>query len=218
MSEMLNVADGAAAIEAAARAVAEGQLVVLPTDTVYGVGSDPFSAAAVTRLLTAKGRGRDKPSPVLVASLDDAERLATEIPTAARALAREFWPGALTIVVPARPEIGWDLGETNGTVALRMPDNEAALELLRTAGPMAVTSANLTGQPPAQTAAQAREQLGEKVAVYLEAGPARGGVPSTIVRVACGSAGAGDPAGAIEILRHGAISDADIVRFGRIAG
>ena len=190
------------AIEAALLAVRAGDLVVLPTDTVYGVGADAFSPNAVDKLLTAKGRGRDKPSPVLVASIDDAERLAVAIPPAARALMEAYWPGALTIVLPARPEIGWDLGETNGTVALRMPNNPIALELLRIAGPLAVSSANLTAQHPAATAAQANEQLGEKVAVYLDGGECGGGVPSTIVIV-------GET---LEIVRHGAIADEDIVR------
>ncbi|VDG77061.1 translation factor SUA5 [Actinobaculum suis] len=203
------------AFAAARAAVAAGELIVLPTDTVYGIGCDPLNREAVTRLLTAKGRGRDKPSPVLISSLDDARRLTVGIPPVAEQLAAEFWPGALTIVLPARPEIGWDLGETGGTVALRMPDNEIALELLRECGPLAVTSANLTGQPPARTAAEAQAQLGEKVAVYLDGGSVRGGVPSTIVRVNTSRPAAGAPQ--LEILRHGAIADAEIGRFGSLA-
>lgn len=194
-------------IAEAVAAVRAGTLMVLPTDTVYGVGADAFSPSAVDRLLTAKGRGRDKPSPVLVDSVAAAERLAVAIPPVARAMMEQLWPGALTIVLPAQPTIGWDLGETNGTVALRMPDSADALALLSAAGPMAVSSANLTGHAPALTAADAREQLGEKVAVYLDGGAVTGGVPSTIVRI-------GER---IEILRHGAIPDARIAEFGEPA-
>ncbi len=194
------------AIAAALQAIRAGELVVIPTDTVYGVAADPFSPGAVDKLLSAKGRGRDKPSPVLVSSVEDAAKLAVDIPPAARALMEAHWPGALTIILPARDEIGWDLGETNGTVALRMPDNPVALDLLRIAGPLAVSSANLTARHPAATVVQAGEQLGEKVAVYLDDGECGGGVPSTIVIV-------GDN---LKIVRHGAIADEDIARFGAL--
>ena len=194
------------ALAAAIEAIRGGELVVLPTDTVYGVGADAFSPGAVDKLLTAKGRGRDKPSPVLVASIEDAEKLAVSIPPVARALMEEYWPGALTIILPAREEIGWDLGETNGTVALRMPNNPIALELLRRTGPLAVSSANLTAQHPAATVAQASDQLGEKIAVYLDGGECGGGVPSTIVIV-------GDT---LTIVRHGAIEAEEIARFGTV--
>lgn len=194
--------DKETALEEARGAVSAGELLVLPTDTVYGIGADPFSAEAVDKLLTAKGRGRDKPSPVLVASEEEAARLATDIPAAARALIRAYWPGALTIVLPARPEIGWDLGETNGTVALRMPDDPFTLELLRTIGPLAVSSANLTAQHPANTIDDAQEQLGEKVAVYLDGGTSRGGEPSTIVIV-------GET---LQVVREGAIPASEVLR------
>ena len=199
--------DMSGAIGDAVAAVEGGELVVLPTDTVYGVGADAFSPAAVDKLLSAKGRGRDKPSPVLVACAADAERLTTGVPAVARALMDEFWPGALTISLPANEDIGWDLGETGGTVALRMPDNPIALALLSAAGPMAVSSANLTAHHPAATASQACEQLGDKVAVYLDGGECGGGEPSTIVIV-------GDE---LRIVRHGAIPDSEIARFGTIA-
>ena len=190
------------ALEEARSVVEAGDLLVLPTDTVYGVGADPLSREAVDRLLSAKGRGRDKPSPVLIGSPEDAERLATHIPPAARGLMDEFWPGALTIILPAREEIGWDLGEANGTVALRMPDDEFTIALLRSVGPLAVTSANRTGEPPALTVDEAEEQLGGKVSLYLDGGTSRGGAPSTIVIVN----------ETVEIVRHGAISETDIHR------
>lgn len=171
----------AAGIEAAARAVQSGQVVVLPTDTVYGIGCDAFDAAAVTAVLAAKGRGREMPPPVLVPNPRTVDGLARSVPSYVQHLIQRFWPGALTLVLESQPSLTWDLGETNGTVALRMPDHEIALALLGQAGPMAVTSANLTGRPPAQTVAEAQEQLGASVAVYLDGGPASGGPASTIL-------------------------------------
>ena len=171
----------AAGIEAAARAVQSGQVVVLPTDTVYGIGTDAFSPSAIAQLLAAKGRGRDMPPPVLVPNARTVDGLARSVPPYVRHLIDRFWPGALTLVLESQPSLTWDLGETNGTVALRMPDHEIALALLGQAGPMAVTSANLTGQAPAQTVAEAQEQLGASVAVYLDGGPAPGGFASTIL-------------------------------------
>ena len=162
-------------------AVRRGELVVLPTDTVYGIGADAFSPEAVAALLAAKGRGRQSPPPVLVPDVRTLDGLATEVTDDVRALVDRFWPGGLTVICHAQPSLAWDLGETRGTVALRMPDHEIALELLRETGPMAVSSANLTGQPAATTAADAYEQLGDSVACYLEAGRAPGGTASTIV-------------------------------------
>jgi len=169
------------AIDEAVNAVGRGELVVLPTDTVYGIGADAFDPRAVQALLDAKGRGRQMPPPVLIPDVRTLDGLATAVPDAARALAQAFWPGGLTIIVRAQPSLAWDLGETRGTVALRMPDHPAALALLRRTGPLAVSSANLTGQPAAATAAEAYDQLGTKVAVYLDGGAAPGGVASTIV-------------------------------------
>src|SRR6266496_4207140 len=160
------------AIDAAARAVQSGQLVVLPTDTVYGIGADAFDASAVADLLAAKGRGRDMPVPVLVGSWDTLEGLVSYVPAQTRELIEAFWPGGLTLVVEHAPSLAWDLGDSRGTLAVRMPLHPVALELLEQTGPMAVTSANRTGQPPARTAAQAQEQLGEAVQVYLDGGPA----------------------------------------------
>jgi L-threonylcarbamoyladenylate synthase len=173
----------AAGIAAAAEAVRGGEVVVLPTDTVYGVGADAFDAAAVTAVLAAKGRGREMPLPVLVPNADTVDGLATAVPAYARRLIDAFWPGPLTLVLRSQSSLLWDLGETNGTVALRMPKNDVALSLLSEVGPMAVTSANITGQPPATTILDAATQLGSAVSVYLEAGPSAGGpeVASTIL-------------------------------------
>lgn len=154
---------------------------MLPTDTVYGIGADAFMPEAVNALLEAKGRGRHKPPPVLIADVMTMDALATEIPAEARALAEAFWPGPLTLILTAQPSLMWDLGETRGTVALRVPDHEVALELLGRTGPLAVSSANLSGADPAVEAADATAQLGDAVAVYLDAGTAGEQIPSTIV-------------------------------------
>lgn len=170
-----------AGLEAATTATRQGALVVLPTDTVYGVGADAFDPGAVRRLLAAKGRGREMPPPVLVSARSTLDALAVEISKEARALVDAFWPGALTVVCKQQPSLRWDLGDTRGTVAVRMPDHDLALELLGRTGPLAVSSANRAGSPAATTVEQAQEMLGESVSVYLDDGVAPGGVASTIV-------------------------------------
>lgn len=165
----------------AVAALQRGQLVVLPTDTVYGLAADAFSPAAVELLLAAKGRGRDMPVPVLVGARHGLDGLAADVTPEMRRLVEAFWPGPLTLIVPAAPSLAWDLGETRGTVAVRMPQHPVALEVLETTGPLAVSSANRTGQPPPTTAEEAKSQLGEVVAVYLEAGPTPAAVASTIL-------------------------------------
>jgi len=173
-------ADG---IAAAVEAVRRGDLVVMPTDTVYGIGADAFAPDAVTALLAAKGRGRDMPVPVLVGSWHSLDGLVLSVDTRTSELVEAFWPGALTLVVEHASSLAWDLGDAHGTVAVRMPLHPVALEVLQATGPMAVSSANTTGSPPATTAAEAEEQLGWSVDVYLEAGPASSATPSTIVDV-----------------------------------
>ena len=168
-------------IEAATEAVRAGALVVLPTDTVYGVGVDAFSPEAVRALLLAKGRGREMPPPVLVQSQRTVDGLATNVPFYVKDLIEAFWPGPLTLVLQSQSSLMWDLGETNGTVALRMPKDDIALRLLAELGPMAVTSANTSGQPPAKTAQDAEAQLGSAVSIYLDAGPRGDGLASTIL-------------------------------------
>jgi tRNA threonylcarbamoyl adenosine modification protein (Sua5/YciO/YrdC/YwlC family) len=162
-------------------ALQQGRLVVLPTDTVYGIAADAFSPEAVEALLAAKGRGRDMPVPVLVGSLRGLDGLAADVTPTMRALVQAHWPGPLTLIVPAAPSLAWDLGETRGTVAVRMPSHPVTLDILGTTGPLAVSSANRTGSPPAATAQEAEQQLGEAVAVYLDAGSAGEAVASTIV-------------------------------------
>lgn len=209
MSSVFDCRDEAqllAGMRHARQAIARGELVVLPTDTVYGVAADAFSPAAVQRLLDAKGRGRDMPPPVLVAGQDTLAALVEEIPEPVQRLVDTFWPGGLTIVLPAQPSLSWDLGETKGTVAVRMPDRRIALELLAETGPLAVSSANLTGRDAAIIAADAEAMLGDSVAVYLEEGHSESGVPSTIVDATSLVGPGGDEKPAVRILREGAVS------------
>jgi len=187
----------AAGLAEAAASLRKGDLAVMPTDTVYGVAADAFSPPAVVSLLAAKGRDRQMPPPVLVGTVRAATALVEDLSMSAKDLIDEFWPGALTLVLRANRSLIWDLGDTKGTVAVRMPLHELALELLKETGPLAVSSANRSGAPPATTAADAEAQLGEAVAVYLDGGPCSGDVPSTIV----------DLTGVVpKLLRRGVIS------------
>ena len=187
------------AAEAARIAVERGKCIVLPTDTVYGIGADAFSPEAVQALLDAKQRGRDMPPPVLIGDASLIRALATDVPDAAHELIAHHWPGPLTVICKIQPSLRMDLGETDGTIALRVPDHEVAREILRRTGPMAVSSANLSGQPAATSCDDAVAQLGSSVSVYLDAGPLPGsGAPSTIVDFTQSDDG--------EILRRGALS------------
>jgi len=170
-----------AGLAAATLAIRAGELIVLPTDTVYGLAADAFDPVAVARLLEAKGRGREMPPPVLVGSPATLEALATGLPEWTRVLVEHYWPGPLTVVVRQQVSLQWDLGETRGTVAVRMPHDKVALELLARTGPLAVSSANLTGMPAATNADQAAEMLSAQVSVILDGGPTEDDKPSTIV-------------------------------------
>jgi L-threonylcarbamoyladenylate synthase len=184
-------------IAAAARTLRTGGLIVMPTDTVYGIAADAFYPSAITALLAAKGRGRDVPPPVLVGTVRAAVALIDDLGPYGKDLIDEFWPGGLTLVCRASRTLSWDLGDTHGTVAVRMPLHAVALDLLKETGPLAVSSANRHGLPPATTAAQAQDQLGDSVSVYLDGGPCADDVPSTIV----------DLTGSVpRLLRAGAVS------------
>ncbi len=191
----------------ARQAIGRGELVVIPTDTVYGVAADAFDPKAVMRLLEAKGRGRQSPPPVLVAGVTTLRALVAEVPEAVERLIEAFWPGGLTIVLPAQPSLSWDLGETRGTVAVRMPAHRIALELLEETGPLAVSSANLTGMAAGITAEDARDMLGESVALYLSDGPSKTGIASTIVD-ATALVGGDEPI--VRVLREGAVDRAQL--------
>lgn len=196
-------------------ALGRTELVVLPTDTVYGIAANAFSPEAVQALLDAKGRGRQSPPPVLVTGLSQARALVDSIPDAAIKLAETFWPGALTMIFKAQPSIDWDLGETRGTVALRVPDHKIALALIEETGPLAVSSANLTGQPAAITCQQAFDYLQESVAVYLDSGSSPKGEASTILDMtnlvdSYDSDGNLTTTGSVKVIRRGALSEAKI--------
>lgn len=191
-----------AALAAATDAVRDGKLIVLPTDTVYGIGADAFTPDAVADLLEAKGRGRDVPPPVLVGDHAVLLALAMDVPDYVEQLAEEFWPGPLTLILRAQPSLTWDLGETRGTVALRMPDDEVALELLRRTGPLAVSSANRHGKSAALTVLDAATQLGDSVEEYLDGGTAKIGTSSTIIDTTV------EPP---EIVREGVLTKEEII-------
>ncbi|MEA4943148.1 MAG: L-threonylcarbamoyladenylate synthase [Propionicimonas sp.] len=202
MSTVVDVrTDPAAGIDRALAAVQAGECIVLPTDTVYGIGADALNAAAVQGLLEAKQRGRDMPPPVLIAESAMLRSLAASVSDDAQALAEAFWPGALTLVVASHPTLRMDLGDRGETIAVRIPDHAFTRELLRATGPLAVSSANVSGQPAATSISGARKQLKSSVAVYLNAGRSSGPVPSTIV----------DLSGAApRILREGRITRAEL--------
>ena len=206
MTQLFDCADPdqrATGLTSAVSAVKGGGLVVLPTDTVYGIGVDAFNSAAVGALLAAKNRGRDMPVGVLVGSWHTIDGLVYAVPPAARELIRAFWPGALSLVVRHAPSLQWDLGDANGTVMLRMPLHPVAIDLLREVGPMAVSSANISGHPAAVTATDAQAQLGARVEVYLDSGPSPQGAASTIVDVSTAQP---------RVLRAGPVAIADVAR------
>jgi L-threonylcarbamoyladenylate synthase len=187
-------------------AVSRGEVIVVPTDTVYGVAVCPKVEGAVDRVVALKGRGRDMAPPILVSSLDQAAGLVAEgaLNDEVVSLIHQFWPGALTVVLPVNPELGFDIGHTPGTIALRSPDHPALLELLRIHGPLAVTSANRTGEPPCQSVYEAINVFGDGVSVYLDGGHDSDTAhkPSTIVDASAVTEGKRE----LRMIRQGAIS------------
>jgi L-threonylcarbamoyladenylate synthase len=195
----------ASSIRQAALALKAGRLVVFPTETVYGLGAHALNEVAVARIFKAKGRPADNPLIVHVASVDAAKALASRWPAWAEALAREFWPGPLTIVVPAADVVPAITRGGLATVALRMPSHRVALDLLESSGlPLAAPSANRSGRPSPTRAADAFEDLGEEVELYLDAGPTGVGVESSVV---------GEVDGRLTLLRAGGVAAAEIERI-----
>jgi tRNA threonylcarbamoyl adenosine modification protein (Sua5/YciO/YrdC/YwlC family) len=194
---------GDAPIRRAAEALRRGDLVVIPTDTVYGVAADAFTPGATDKIFTLKKRPRSMPLPILVSRPRQAWAVCDSVPQAAAELAAAFWPGALTLIMPQTPDLDWDLGDAKGTIALRMPDHEAVLSLLEMTGPLAVTSANLSGEPTPSTIEEIRARFGDAVAVYVDGGPAKEDKGSTIVDLARRK-----PA----IVREGPISASEVER------
>ncbi|MDQ4129668.1 MAG: L-threonylcarbamoyladenylate synthase [Actinomycetota bacterium] len=202
-------ADRVRAVARAAAALGAGRLVVLPTDTVYGVAGDAFNPAATARIFLAKARSRSSPLAVLVHSSAQLDAVAAEVPPAAARLIGAYWPGPLTIVFEARETLAWDLGDTAGTVAVRMPHDEVALEIIRAVGPLAVTSANRSGEPAAHDIVAAQAALGEHVEVYVDDGPRHGAAPSTVVDIT-----RGEPL----LLREGDLAADEVVAVARGEG
>ena len=165
---------------AALQALEAGRVVALPTDTVYGLGVDPFRPGASDRLFAIKRRPRTVDLPLLVAGADQVLTVATAVPPIAARLMGRYWPGPLTLVLPRRPDLAADLGDDEATVGVRCPDHEVPLMLCRRRGPLATTSANLHGQPTLTTAAEVEAALGEALAAVLDGGPCAG-EPSTVV-------------------------------------
>jgi L-threonylcarbamoyladenylate synthase len=189
------------AVEEAVAAAARGELIVIPTDTVYGIGARPDLPEATARVFEAKRRPRELELPVLVPSVAAAERVA-EVDGRARRLMRELWPGPLTIVLARSGESGsWDLGAQAGTIGVRMPRHLLALAVLARTGPLAVTSANISGSPPARTCEELYELFGDAVGVYLCEEEALTGSPSTVVDLTHG-----EP----RVLREGAVGESEI--------
>jgi L-threonylcarbamoyladenylate synthase len=180
-----------------------GGLVAFPTDTVYGVAADAFSAAGIERLYEAKGRDTAKAIPVLLGTLDQLNRVAVNLPAHALQLAIHFWPGAMTLVVPRHPALPEGISQTP-TVGVRMPDHPLALALLRLSGPLATTSANLSGAPNPLTAQDVLVQLDGRIELVIDGGTCPGGVPSTVVDATQPN---------LVVLRQGPISLEDLTRF-----
>jgi len=168
------------AVLQAVRALAQGQPVGIPTDTVYGLAVDPFLPGATDRIFAAKRRPRDVSLPVLVCSVEQALSMSTAVPDLALLLMERYWPGALTLVLPARPGLGADLGEDEATLGVRSPDHPVPHALCAAAGPLATTSANRHGEPTLTTAAEVADVFGDAVPVVLDAGVCSGS-PSTVV-------------------------------------
>ncbi len=192
--------DSLDSVKEALRIIQSGGLVAFPTDTVYGLAADIHSTSAIDRIYQAKGRDMAKAIPVLIGCLDHLDQIASTFPESARRLAKRFWPGALTLIVPRRADLPENLS-AGPTVAVRMPDYSPVLTVLQHCGPLAVTSANRSGQSNPLSAGDVMEQLNSRIDLVLDGGPVSGGIPSTIVDCTV------EPP---VIIRHGAITDEDI--------
>ena len=191
-------------LEYAASLIRRGEVVGIPTDTLYGLAADPFNLAAIERVFRIKGRVETKALPILIDSIASAAILARALPDAFHRLAKAFWPGGLTLIVEASDRLPLKVTGNTGRVALRWPNCAVVTELLqRVQGPVTGTSANLSGFPPCSSAQQVAKQLGERLPLILDAGETGKTIPSTIVDVG------GDD---WRIVREGAISEADILR------
>ena len=179
MNTQIIPANSNLAIQEALKVLCEGGLVAFPTDTVYGLGVLAFNGEAVEAIYIAKDRPAEKAIPILLGDLDDLPKVISSLPPMAAKLASRFWPGPLTLIVPKNPNLPEAVSATD-TVAVRVPDHEVARAILRTAGPMAVTSANISGQPSPVTADEVFAQLGGRIELIINGGKTPGGLPSTL--------------------------------------
>ena len=191
-------------LEYAAAFIRRGEVVAIPTDTLYGLAADPFNLAAIERIFRIKGRAETKALPILINSMEQAPLLARELPEAFHRLASAFWPGALTLVVDAADRIPLKVTGNTGRVALRWPRCAPACLLIeKVSGPVTGTSANLSGFAPCSDAAQVFKQLGDRLPLILDAGETGRTLASTIVDIRDEQ---------WRIVREGAIPEADILR------
>lgn len=201
MNTVIVPADSPEAIQRALNVLNNGGLVAFPTDTVYGVGALAFDGKAVESIYTAKDRPIEKAIPVLIADAEDMDKVGADIPDIARRIAARFFPGPVTCVIPKQPALPQAVSATS-TVGVRVPDHEVARALLRAAGPMAVTSANISGQPSPSTAEEVFAQLNGRIELIVDGGKTPGGIPSTVVDCTSDE---------IKILREGPISLEEIL-------
>jgi L-threonylcarbamoyladenylate synthase len=193
------------ALEYSARLILEGKVIAFPTDTFYGLGADPFNLAAITEIFRIKHRSAERPIPLLVSSLDQAADLVADPPQLFFTLAKKFWPGPLTLVVPASRQIPLKVTANTGRVGIRWPRSPLAEALIAAADrPLTGTSANLSDHPACSTAAQVEEQVGDFLPLILDGGATAGDNPSTVLQLQGGRG---------RILRYGGISESELKEF-----
>jgi L-threonylcarbamoyladenylate synthase len=192
-------------LEYSIRLILSGKVIAFPTDTFYGLGADPFNLAAVSEIFRIKRRSSERPIPLLVASLDQAADLASDPPQLFFTLAKKFWPGPLTLVVPASRQIPLKITANTGRVGIRWPRSPLAEALITALGrPVTGTSANLSERPACATAGEVEEQIGSTLPLILDGGSTAGGQPSTVVELR------GDR---VRILRPGGIPESELEDF-----
>lgn len=200
METIILPAENTASIQTAIELLQEGEIVAFPTDTVYGLGANAFYSPGIIKLFEAKGRDANKAIAVLIGDINQLELLTEELNETAKKLAKKFWPGALTLVVPKKTELP-ELLTAGNSIGIRIPDHPVALELLKEFGPIAATSANLSGKTSPHDARDVLKQLNKRIPLILDGGRCSGGIPSTVVDCSNGE---------VRILRPGAISQQEI--------
>ncbi len=198
-TEIISI-DHPRALDKAVDIIDDGGVIAFPTDTVYGIGVSAFNEYSIERLFRVKGRSLQKAIPILIGDVRELKRITTMVPAKAKKLIDHFWPGALTLILELDPELPENLSP-DGTIGVRLPDQEFTLELLKATSPLAATSANLAGQNSAVTAEQVKDQLDGKIDLILDGGKVPGGIASTVLDCT------GDK---FRIVREGPISGEDL--------